>query len=229
MPITTLPAAADTTDEQMLSAARSAGLADQALQEVIECWDVIQTWRRWIESRCGPLSAVRHRGQGDDPPDLELVFPSTTVPMEHTWLLPFPLGWAEDLKGKMFADVCSNVPSVSQPPRDRAELIEMMGSLEGQWSDVAADGTVLARHLATAIRKKIGCLPRGGIIALIDRVSSGEHDRQMLQDVAADFIRSKWCPDFQEHVLIVFSRWNPIQFRSSLITSNATETMRSER
>jgi hypothetical protein len=104
----------------------------------------------------------------------------------------------------------------------------MMGSLEGQWSDVLADWAALGAALAAAIRKKIACLPRGGIITLIDRVSHGEHDRQMLENLAADFVRSKWCPDFQDHTLIIFSRWNPIQFRSALLTANATETLRSE-
>jgi hypothetical protein len=92
MAITKLPATADIAAQEILAAARAAGLVDQALQEVVECWDVIQTWRGWIEGRYGPLNTVRHRSSGDDPPDLELVFPSTcsdgayVAPPFSTWL-----------------------------------------------------------------------------------------------------------------------------------------------
>jgi hypothetical protein len=218
MAITTLTPGSDLNLEQMFELARTAGLQRQARLEVVECWDMISIWRHWIEEHYGDLVSLCHRSGQDDPPDLELVFPEVVVPFEHTRLQPYPLGWSEDLSHTVFSESCSNVPSLSQPlPQNRDELIAIMGAWDSAWTDVQDEWIACAKHLAATIREKMKGLPSGGIIGIVDRISHGSDDRQFLAKLAWDFINSGRCRDFTPYTLILLSRWNPIQFYSSLI------------
>jgi hypothetical protein len=208
----------DSDLDTVFQLAASAGIEGQARLEVVEAWDMIQRWHQWIEERYGTLIELRHLSDGDDPPDLQFVFPEIVVPFEHTWLLPYPLGWAEDIKHTMFPDACTNVPSLSNPPANRDELLAIMGSLEGTWSDVKDEWITLVRALVAAVRKKMLRLPAGGIIGIVNRASYDRHNIRFLAKLAGDFINSDRCHDFAPYTLILLTRLNHRQFHSALIT-----------
>lgn len=217
MAITKLKPTFESQWHDVVSLGEDAGLEGQALNEIADSWDMIQVWRRWFEGRYGNLESIHHRSGGDDPPDLEIVFSNAVVPFEHTWLLPYPLGWAEDLKKTVFPDVCSNVPSLTKTPADRDELIAMMGSMEGQFSDVKDEWIALAKYLVAAIRKKVEGLPKGGVIGIVNRATYWDHALQFLARLTGDFVDSEHGRNFASHTFILHSRWNPLKFHSALI------------
>jgi hypothetical protein len=203
--------------QDLVRLGEEAGLEGQALNEIADTWDMIQVWRDWFECGYGKLEAIHHRSAGDDPPDLEVVFSSTVVPFEHTRLLPYPLGWAEDLKRTVFSDVCSNVPSLAKLPANRQELIAIMGRVEGEWSDVQDEWIALAKSLVAAIRKKVEALPNGGVIGIANRATFSDHATQFLAQLAGDFVGSDQGQKFASHTFVLHTRWNPLQFHSALI------------
>ncbi len=180
---------------------------------------MIQIWRDCIEERFGALQSWRHRSNGDDPPDFDLVFANRTVALEHTRLQPCPLGWADAVKHSELSDSFTAVPALSNPPKNREELLQTMTSvLDAPWTNVSDEWNVIEKALAETLREKMLCLPEGGIIGIIDHTSWWEHSIKFLFEVAERFINSPRFPSSEAYLLIILSRPNPVQYHSALIT-----------
>src|SRR2546423_6395703 len=149
----------------------AAGLNAQACEEVRDCWDIVQVWTDWFAVRYGEITGVRHRSNPDDPPDLELIFAENVVACEHTRLQPAPLGWAEGLRDEIDPSSCITIPSISKPPKHREAMIDtMLGLSQDPWSDVIDDLVVVRNSLAQSVRRKMGAMRDGGIIAVVNHV-----------------------------------------------------------
>lgn len=115
------------------------------------------------------------------PPDIDLVFAGHEVAFEHTRLQPRPLGWADGLRKKIDPGTCTTVPSISDPPDGRDEMLNtMLGIGDGAWSDVVDDFVVIRKSLMTSIHEKVAALPKGGIIAVVNHVRRLQTTRHWL-------------------------------------------------
>ena len=211
--------------------ARDAGLDKKSSREVCRCWDVLQIWRDWFHEKFGELRLIRHRSPPDDPPDLELVFAGEIVAFEDTRLQPEHIGRADALRNREIApDVCTAVPAISKPIKNNKTLIErMLGIPQSDvWSTVSEEHAALARLLAETVRKKMDRLPDGGIIGIVDETAYLGHTLRFLFQAAEELIRSDEFCDFENYVLIIQSRPNPIQFTCALITRRDGRIMRTQ-
>jgi hypothetical protein len=215
--------------DKVFHCARNAALSAKSSREVCRCWDVLQIWRDWLHEKFGELKSIRHRSPPDDPPDLELVFAQETVAFEDTRLQPEHIGRADALRDRKIApDVCTGVPAISKPIKSNDKLIEkMLGIPQCEvWTDVSEEHTALKRLLAETIRKKVDRLPNGGIIGIVDEVAYLGHTLEFLFEASEALVRSDQFRDFDNHVLIVQSRPNIIQYTSALITRGDGRIMR---
>src|SRR6266542_6925612 len=95
MAITPLAITCGTLEDAVRIAKTTPGLSEQSHNEVYHCLDMLQSWQQFLKETFGELTSINHRSQPDDPPDLELIFGSRIVGMEHTKLLPSHVGEAE--------------------------------------------------------------------------------------------------------------------------------------
>jgi hypothetical protein len=205
--------------------AKDAGLDSKSSREVCYCWDMFQIWHDWIDHKFGRLKTLRHRSPPDDPPDIQLIFDARIIDFEHTRLQPYPLGWAEDVKHTEFPNLATAVPALSKPPKNRAELLHSMVSLDAPWAAVGDELKVAAQSLVETLRKKMIRLPDGGIIGIVDETSYSHNDVQRLFEIAEHFVNSRNFSDFDRYTLIILNRPNPLQYRSALIIrGNKMET-----
>jgi len=212
--------------DEVFHLAKGAGLDSKSSREVCCCWDMLQIWHDWIDSKFGRLKTLRHLSQPDDPPDIQLVFEARTIDFEHTRLQPYPLGGAEDVKHTEFPNLVTAVPALSKPPKNRAELLHSMFSvLDAPWANVGDELNVAAQSLVETLRNKMIRLPDGGIIGIVDETSYSHNDVQRLFEIAEHFVNSQNFSGFDRYTLIILNRPNHLQYRSALIVrGNKIET-----
>lgn len=216
MPVINIYLERDYTFEQTRDAAVEAGLPPQSIEEVIDCWDVIQIWWNEIEERFGTIRQLRHHVPPDDPPDNELICAGEIVPIEHSRLQPYPMGQFENLRNEVSPDECVLEPSISNPPRSRQEMLESMFNMTHPPFENAADRwTIIRNTLAQIVRRKMLGLSGHGVVAVLDRLH--EHDGALLGNIAHDMINSPTFADFAPFTLILLTRFNFRQFHSSMI------------
>lgn len=211
--------------EQAWGTSKSAGLEKQSALEVVECWDMLTIWRDVIEERFGQIQSLRHRSPPDDPPDLEIVFADRTIPFEHSHLQPEHLGHFESLKHEVVPDQCVAVPSISNPPKGRKEMINaMLNVLDAPWSNVSDDHLVIKGLLSRTLRKKMDRLPNGGIIGIVDCVTL--RDQKWLTEFAASLVNSDSFADSESFMLVLLYRPNQLQFYSAVIERGRSSEQR---
>jgi hypothetical protein len=226
MPIVSVNLEREYTFEQTRGAAIAAGLPDQSIEEIIDCWDVIQIWWDEMEDRFRKINQLRNHVPPDDPPDIELICAREIVPFERTRLQPYPIGQFENLKHEVCPSQCVSVPSISDPPKSRQEMLEsMFNVLDPPWENVIDHWTVIRNNLEQTVRRKMPGLTGHGIIAVIDRV----HDRNsaLLGNIAHEMIDAATFHDFAPFTLILLTRWNFRQFHSSMIRRGEAVAVRS--
>ena len=196
----------------------SSPLDAQGCEEVRDCWDAVLIWHDWFTTRFGEIQSVRHRSPPDDPPDVELVLPTESLPLEHTRLQPNPLGWAEGLRKSIDPSATTTVPSISRPPQNRAEMIDVMLGVNpaAAWSDVIDDLRVIQTSLATTLSRKIKALPNGGVIVIANHVQMTTTETTALPTIVSGILNGGTFNDFGRYSLILTSRNNMLQFRSTL-------------
>src|SRR5262249_38095887 len=144
------------TWREIRHAAIEARLSPQSIEEVVDCWDVVQIWWDQIEERFGTVERLRHHVPPDDPPDNELVCARETVPMEHSRLQPYPMGQFENLQRTVSPDQGVSEPSLSNPPRNRPEMVESMFNIvRPRFENVVDRWTIIRNSLAQTVRRKM--------------------------------------------------------------------------
>ncbi len=217
MAVIQLPLTKSLTLEDVLQIAKTtAGLSGQSRNEVYECLDIMQIWQDWIKDTFGVIAQVNHRSQGDDPPDLELIFDGgQVVGMEHTKLLPKHIGEAEAWLRK--SGQGGGLPSISSPPVDKDELRDIVAGIKPAWSNVVDDWKTIFNLLAFTLRKKMGGIPTGGIIGVVYDLFVVDADQHLLAKIANDIVNRVEFADFANYTLIMLNRSAPSKFYSALI------------
>src|SRR4051812_11257145 len=113
--ITAISASYQTQQNELHDLLRESLLSGKERNEVLWSLDAIQIWRKFFEDLYGKLLSLRHRSNPDDPPDLELIFEDAAVGLEHTSLMPYPLGHAEAVAREVNPRGGRSLPSLSTP------------------------------------------------------------------------------------------------------------------
>jgi len=216
MPHTDLQITFDTPESSIGQICQSAGLSGKEANEVYHSMDALRAWGDRFETLYGDLDSCVHHSNPDDPPDLTFHFSRGAVGVEHTRLEPSHLGWANALHHRDCPDQCITVPSITQQPRSRRELLDLMLTREGDWSDVVADLNEWFRFMIGQIRRKIEHRPDG---VLVIQDVSVFHESQL--HPLAEGVHALLSPRpnlIQNWTILLHSRANPVQFTSYLIT-----------
>jgi hypothetical protein len=217
MAIVRLPLTKDLTYEGALQIAKTTpGLDGKSRNETYQCLDMVQIWQDWINDTFGVITKINHRSQGDDPPDLELIFEGgRVVGMEHTKLQPQHVGKAEAWLKK--SGQGGGLPSISSPPANNDELSNIVAGLTPAWSNVIDDWTTIAKLLVFELREKMSGMPSGGIIGVVCDLFVMDENEHLLVQIASDIVNSVRFSDFANYTLILLSRSNPSKFYSALV------------
>ena len=195
---------------------KTPGLSGQSGNELFQCLDMLQIWHDWIKNTFGSISKIRHMSQGDDPPDLELIFEDgRVIGMEHTKLLPKHVGEAEAWLRK--SGQGGGLPSISSPPASKDELRDIVAGVKPAWSNVIDDWAAIGKLLVFTLRKKMGGMPSGGIIGIVCDLFVSDQNERLLAEIANDVVNHPQFSDFAKYSLILLSRSNRWQFYSALI------------
>jgi hypothetical protein len=209
--ITTFELSLDATDEEVGLAASAQNLQAKSWNELVWTFEALRRWKDVLETRFGDLTQVDHRSPPDDPPDLMLHFGPTAVQLEHTLLKPYPLGWADAIRGNRGGFV----PPVTTKSWTRAELQKLISGIDDVWGDASETLAATFNEFTSAVAKKVQRLPPGGIVVVDDRATHDSHEREIL----IKGLRAESKSHLQ-HTIILFQRNNPLQFWSALLTAD---------
>lgn len=207
----------DTAEDSIFPICRAAGVEGKEANEVYHSWDALRLWRDLFESRLGALSECIHHSNPDDPPDLTFAFDHGHLEVEHTRLEPSHFGWAHALHHRKCPDQCITLPSISQQPKNQGDLLSVMLTLGGDWSDVESEMNDWFRFLINLIRKKIEHRS-GGVLVIQDVSLNFESQLRPLAE-AVHTLLSPRRGLIQDWKILLHSRSNSIQYLSYLITA----------
>lgn len=206
--ITRLEITADFTVGDACRVATAAGLDSKSWNEVVWSFEAILRWADELEKRFGRLLHIDHHSPPDDPPDLTIHFGGAVVPLEHTLLKPYPLGWAEAVRSGQGGFI----PPVVPRSWSREELISTTTGLDPAWTDLSDTYDAVFAALDRAVGEKIKRLPAGSIVVVDDRVTNDQREREtLIQRLQA---RPR---DFRNCIILFFQRNNCRQFWSALM------------
>ena len=97
--ITTFNLSLTATVQEVCNAATRAELNTKSWNELVWSFEALKRWGDELENRFGTLTRIDHHSPPDDPPDITLHFARADIPWEHTLLEPYPLRWAQDIRG----------------------------------------------------------------------------------------------------------------------------------
>ena len=215
MAIVQLPLRYDQSLEEVFQVAKAAGFDKQSREEVVNCWHIVQIWQDWITENFGIITAVQHRSQPHDPPDLGLIFENRLVGFEHTRLQPKHLGQTQALMEK--AAEGGSIPSISTPTVDFDEMMDILVGVKNVFAPVTDEWNAILDLLIARLRTKMCGLPGGGIIGMVHDLVMGDEKRRLLAEFASDIVNSEKFADFDAFSLILLNRWNMFKFHSALI------------
>jgi len=216
----------ETPEGSIFPICRDAGVTGDGANEVYHSLDAVRVWRDRFEKLFGEFRSCVHHSNPDDPPDLTFDFSGGPVEVEHTRLEPSHLGWTNALHSEVCPDQCITLPSISQQPRNRKELLEIMLVGGGDWSDVGADLSDWFRFLLGLIWKKIEHRSEGILVIQDHSLFFDDHLRPLAEAVHA--LLSPRPKLIQNCTILLHSRSNPIQFCSYLITGEEALQRRSD-
>jgi hypothetical protein len=209
--ITTFDITFDSNVDEVCRAATKADLDTKSWNELVWSFEAISRWGDQLRKRFGSLVRIDHRSPPDDPPDLLLHFDRCKVALEHTLLKPYPLGWAEAIRGHRGGFV----PPVGTRRWTRKELTDVISGADATWADALDMYEATRNALSAAIDEKVKRLPDGGIIVIDDRATfDGRERERMIREILA---RSR---HFQDCTVLFFQRNNSLQFWSALLTAD---------
>ena len=217
MAINKLSITFETSLQEALATARTAGIDKKGRTEVVECLDMAQVWREWFSARFGELLSVRHRSNPDDPPDIELIFHEKCMAVEHTRLQPYPLGWAEDIATEIDPSRCILIPPMSGRQRNRSGLLDEMLRIGSASVGPNQEQAVIVGKLLSTAKCKMKKLPHGSVICVVDEIHLFPPEFECISRESARILNSDESADFNSYTLIFLSRSGPNQTRSVLI------------
>lgn len=195
--------------------ATEADLDTKSWNELVWSFEAIKRWGAELENRFGTLTRIDHHSPPDDPPDITLHFAQADIPCEHTLLEPYPLRWAQDIRGNRGGFV----PPVSRKKWTRTELQDVVSGVNPIWSDIAESRETALSVLVAAVAKKLKSLSASGILVVDDRVTHYPAEREEL--VRQIHMRERH--QLRERLIIFFQRNNDLQFWSALLSGDAVD------
>lgn len=218
MPKTELPITFETPQKSIPSICAAANLKGKEINEVYHSLDAIHTWRDRFEQQYGTLARCVHHSNPDDPPDLTLCFAAVDLEVEHTRLEPSMLGWVDALHRKECPNQAITVPSITFQPKDRKDLLNVMLSRGGAWSEASADFQKWCQYVLGVIHKKTESRSTG-LLVIQDTSLIFEDQLGPIAD-AVHTLASQKPELIQNWTILIHSRSNPVQSLSFLITAN---------
>lgn len=217
MAVLAFPASYRTPLEEMARLLRLTRLNKKGRLEVLSALDAVSVWQDWFSSRYGPLTEIRHRSNPDDPPDIDLVFERESVGLEHTLLMPPPLGHAEAIADEINPGGGRILPGISGNfSRQDLEQLAFLMAGKAPWSNVADDHRIAVAALLSAVQRKIR--DSGSQVVCVN-------DKASLEGAGADWLASELYAavntnefaDLGDRTVIFLQRDNHIQFFSALV------------
>ncbi len=218
--ITRLEITTDLTVDDVCRIATDAGVDAKSWNEIIWSFEALRRWADELERRFGRLLCVDHHSPPNDPPDLMIHFARAIIPLEHTLLKPYPLGWAEPAR----AGRGGFVPPVVPRSWSRKELMDTITGFNHTWANASDTYDAVYAALDFAISEKIKRLPAGSIIVVDDRVTNYQEEREVL----IQRLQARQS-DFRNCIILFFQRNNSQQYWSSLVTRDEALTRVSQR
>ena len=193
------------------------GLDGKGWNEVIRALDAIQVWRDWFEMRYGELKELRHRSNPDDPPDLDVVFENGQIGLEHTALMPHPLGHAEAIAKKVNPRGGRSLPALSRQ-WTRKELEDLALGMPGYapWANVFDEHQVAFGSLVATLQRKLKG-PASNVICVTDEATFGSADTEWLASGLYEIANTSEFAELGDRSVILLHRANHIQFFSALV------------
>jgi hypothetical protein len=193
------------------------GLDDKGWNEVIRTLDAIQVWREWFAARYGELKVLRHRSNPDDPPDLDLIFENGQIGLEHTALMPYPLGHAKAIAKEVNPAGGRSLPSLSRQ-WTRKELEDLALGMPGSapWANVDDEHNAAFAALISTLRRKLH-EPASQVVCVTDEATFGSADTEWLASGLYDILSTNEFQHFGDRTVVLLNRTNHIQFFSALV------------
>jgi hypothetical protein len=211
--ITTFNLSLTATVQEVCSAATRAELDTKSWNELVWSFEALKRWGDELENRFGTLIRIDHHSPPDDPPDITLHFARADIPWEHTLLEPYPLRWAQDIRGNRGGFV----PPVGRKKWTRNELQDVVSGVNQLWGDMAESHETALSVLVAAVAKKLKSLPASGILVVDDRVTHYPSEREEL----VRQIHTRERDQLGDRLIIFFQRNNDLQFWSGLLSEKA--------
>jgi len=192
--------------------ATEADLDTKSWNELVWSFEAIKRWGDELENRFGTLTGIDHHSPPDDPPDITLHFARAHIPCEHTLLEPYPLRWAQDIRGNRGGFV----PPIGRKKWTRKELKDVVSGIDPVWGDVSESQEAALSVVIAAVTKKLKSLRANGILVVDDRVTHYPEEREEL--VSQIHVRAKG--QLKDRLIIFFQRNNDLQFWSALLSAD---------
>jgi hypothetical protein len=192
--------------------ATEADLDTKSWNELVWSFEAIRRWGDELEKRFGTLMQIDHHSPPDDPPDILLHFAQCDVAWEHMLLQPYPLRWAEEIRGGRGGFV----PPLGRKEWTRKELEDVVSGVNPLWGDASEAHETAMDVLGSAMVKKLNSLPSGGILVIDDRVTHYPSEREEM----VTEIHNRQKHKLRDRLVIFFQRNNDLQFWSALLSAD---------
>lgn len=191
---------------------------DKEAKELWAAFDVIQIWKSYFEAKYGPLQALTHYSNPDDPPDVMAHFAYGDLSIEHTFVEPAHLMKANAIHSKEGGgDARAQVPVSATYLKTKSEFQSAMYGRHTTWEPTADAYQIRGGLLESAIQSKVKKYPPGGLMVLEADFVTHECDLQALQSIFK-LVSAFPVPGLDRWTLVFRQRSNDCQFVSALFS-----------
>jgi hypothetical protein len=194
-------------------------LPNKDCHELRDAFQFLLAWRSYFASIHGDLTALSHRSNPDDPPDVIAHFQYQDVAIEITTIDPQHIRQSDDLHAKVGKGLGRFVIPLSKGPGSRHDALNMMyGPGNPPSEDIADRNRVWFDSICSRVDRKLNGsflqkFPSG--ILLLPGKMDGSYGEDVAVEQAFKRIRAS-NPGAHAWTLAVFYQWNHLQYFSAI-------------
>jgi hypothetical protein len=187
--------------------------------ELRDAFQFLLAWRGYFASMHGNLTALSHRSNPDDPPDVMAHFQNRDVAIEITTIDPSHIRQSDNLHAEVGKGLGRFTIPLSKRPASRHEALNMMYGPGTPPSEYIADrNRVWFDSICSRVDRKLNGsflqkFPSG--ILLLPGQINGSYGEDVAVQQAFQTIRAS-NPGAHEWTLAVFYQWNDLQYFSAI-------------